>query len=222
MLAAPLKGEGYLAADACCDAVRHTRALLAVNGQPFLSQRYAVDWEQIDAENRLYVGPRADVNSYAIFGDEALAAADGTVVVMVDGLAEQTPGLYPDNIPLPEADGNSVVLDIGNGFFINYAHFQPGSVRVQVGDTVKTGDVLGLVGNTGNSLVPHLHFHVQDGPSPLASQGLPYEFDSFTVTGQAVSTEAFDQAEADGTPLPLVPGYRRVSTPVRWCWIRTS
>ena len=45
---------------------------------------------------------------------------------------------------------------------------QPGSLKVKVGDTVKTGQVLGLLGNSGNTDSPHLHFHVMDGPSPLA------------------------------------------------------
>jgi murein DD-endopeptidase MepM/ murein hydrolase activator NlpD len=83
-----------------------------------------------------------------------------------------------------------------------YAHLQPGSIKVHQGDKVRTGQVLGLVGNTGNSLVPHLHFQLMDQPSSLASNGLPYEIDNFTVTAKGISTAAFDQAESDGTPLP--------------------
>ena len=44
----PLRGEGYVAADSCCDASRHTRAALPVNGRVWVTQRYAVDWEQMD------------------------------------------------------------------------------------------------------------------------------------------------------------------------------
>ena len=70
---------------------------------------------------------------------------------------------------------------------------------------MKRGDVLALVGNSGNSLAPHLHFHVMDGPLPLASNGLPYSVDSFTVTGQSPGTDAFDEAEDKGTPLEITP-----------------
>ena len=206
VLGPPILAAGLIAADGCCDATRHTRAILAVNGQPYVAQRYAIDYEQLDDQGRIYVGPSTDPNSYAVFGEQAIAVADGTVAVAADNLPEQTPGTFPTNISPAEADGNSVVLDIGNGFYANYAHFQPGSVKVHVGDTVKRGDVLGLVGNSGNSVAPHLHFHVMNGPSQLASEGLPYLIDSFTVTGQVDSTAAFDKAEAEGTPIGTVAG----------------
>jgi hypothetical protein len=206
VLSPPLAGQGYIAADGCCDAVRHTRAILPINGERFLAQRYAIDYEQVDDADHIYVGDRLDPRSYFIYGDEALAVADGTVVVSLDGLPEQVPGTYPEGIPIAEADGNSVVIDIGDGFFVNYAHFQTGSVRVKVGDRVRTGDVLGIVGNSGNSVAPHLHVHVMDGPSPLASQGLPYLVDAFTVTAQVASTADFDASEGTGIPLVTVPG----------------
>ncbi len=201
----PLRGAGYISADSCCDATRHTRAAMPVNGRLQIAQRYAVDWEQVDADNRIYTGPQEKLESYVIFGKEALAAADATVVSTIDGQPEQTPGKYPTDISIEEADGNAIVLDLGDHRYALYAHLQPGSLRVQKGDHVKAGQVIGLVGNTGNSLVPHLHFHVMDSPSPLASNGLPYEIQSFQVTGHTAGTQAFDEAEAKGTPLPITP-----------------
>jgi murein DD-endopeptidase MepM/ murein hydrolase activator NlpD len=202
----PLEGSTYLAADSCCDATRHTRAALPINGRIWLSQRYAVDYEQLDADDRIYSGEKGDLESYTIYGQEALAVADGTVVEVIDGLPEQKPGEFPEGISIDEADGNSVILDIGDGNYANYAHFQPGSVRVKEGERVKRGEVLALVGNSGNSLAPHLHFHVMSGPQFLASNGLPYEVDSFKATGRnTAGTAAFDEAEAEGTPLKVDP-----------------
>ena len=132
-----------------------------------------------------------------------LRSPTARVAAVIDGLPEQTPGKYPANIPLDEADGNSVTLDLGNQRYAMYAHMQPGSIRVHVGDTVKPGQVIGLVGDTGNSIVPHLHFQVTDGPSSFASNGLPYEIQSFEITGKTAGTKAFDDAESDGTPLPM-------------------
>ena len=199
----PLRGDRYISADSCCDASRHTRAALPVNGSVWIAQRYAVDWEQLDDQSRIYHGPAADVNSYTIYGKEILAVADGKIASVIDGLPNQTPGQYPTNIPIDQADGNSVVLDLGGRRYALYAHFQPQSIRVHTGDAVKRGQVLGLVGNSGNSVAPHLHFHMMNTPSPLASSGLPYEIDSYRVTGKTPGTAAFDEAESKGTPLAI-------------------
>jgi len=72
-----------------------------------------------------------------------------------------------------------VVLDLGQGRYASYGHLQPG-VRVKTGDFVKTGQVLGLVGNSGNSNGPHLHFNVADGPGLLTGDGIPYVFDFYS------------------------------------------
>jgi murein DD-endopeptidase MepM/ murein hydrolase activator NlpD len=75
---------------------------------------------------------------------------------------------------------------------------------VKPGDRVKRGEILGRVGNSGNSQAPHLHLHVTDGPSPIASNGLPYVFDAFTLTAvDRAGTADFDKAEATGSSLSL-------------------
>ena len=66
-------------------------------------------------------------------------------------------------------------------------------MRVKPGDEVKKGLVLGKLGNTGNTSAPHLHFHVMNRPSPLASDGLPYLIDAFDFAGQ-VDIAAFEAA----------------------------
>ncbi len=201
----PLRGMNYISADSCCDATRHTRAALPVNGRVWVAQRYAVDWEQTDAGRRIYAGPREKLESYAIFGQPVLAVADALVVSVIDGEPEQTPGSYPTNITLDKADGNCVILDLGGHRYALYAHMQPGSIKVRSGEKVHLGQVIGLVGDTGNSVVPHLHFQVTDGPSSLSSNGLPYEISEFQVTGTTAGTKAFDKAESNGTPLPITP-----------------
>jgi hypothetical protein len=204
-IAPPLQGESYVSADSCCDASRHTRAALPVNGRVWVAQRYAVDWEQLDAQGHIYHGPQEKLESYTIFGKPVLAVADAVVVAVIDGLPEQTPGKYPTNIPLEEADGNSVILDLGEQRYAMYAHMQPGSIRVGRGESVKIGQVIGLVGNTGNSVAPHLHFQVTDRPSSLASNGLPYQIRDFLVTGKTPGTKAFDEAEEKGVSLVVTP-----------------
>lgn len=203
VLGPPLLGGGYVAADGCCDSVRHVRALLTIDGRLALAQRFAIDWEEIDAEGRVVSGDLKALGSYMIFGKSVLAVDDGTVIAARNDLPEQIPGALPASIPLSEADGNFVVLDIGAAYVL-YAHMQPGSVTVKAGDKVRRGGVLGKVGNSGNSQAPHLHLHVTEGPSPIASNGAPYVFDAFTLTAvDRAGTADFDKAEATGSALTL-------------------
>lgn len=191
VLGAPLTGDRWVAAASCCDSY-HRRAVLPINGARHLAQRYAIDWIRLTPDDRLASGDPKSNSSYPQFGVPAIAAADAKVVHVQDGMPEGTPGSFAPGVTATNADGNAVILDLGGGRFALYAHLQPGSIRVHEGDAVKRGDVLGLVGNTGNSDAPHLHFHVMDGPSPLASNGVPYVIDAFTVSGRAVSSSDLD------------------------------
>src|SRR5262249_6881832 len=90
----------------------------------------------------------------------------------------------PRAITLQNALGNHVILDIGGGYFAFFAHMQKGSVTVKAGERVRRGQVLGKVGNSGNTSSPHLHFHIMNGPTVFASDGLPYAIDRFELAGQ--------------------------------------
>jgi hypothetical protein len=183
-VAPPLRGGGWVAGNGCCDAITaHRGATLSVDGTIRVAQRFAIDFVQIGPTGTLYTGDPASNTSFPFFGVQVHSAADGTVVRVLDGNPEQIPGKLPEGQTLQSADGNYVVVDIGNGRYAFYAHLQPGSLKVEVGDRVKTGDVLGLLGNTGNTDAPHLHFHIMDGPSPLESNGLPFVLTRFTGTG---------------------------------------
>lgn len=63
-------------------------------------------------------------------------------------------------------------------------------MAVEVGRRVHRGDVIGTIGNSGNSTMPHLHFHLMDGPDPLRSQGVPFVFDSMADRGHAGEIDA--------------------------------
>ncbi|HSC35691.1 MAG TPA: M23 family metallopeptidase [Thermodesulfobacteriota bacterium] len=201
----PLEGKGWVAADGCCDAKRHIRALMPIDDKLVVAQRFAIDWEMINGDRKIFVGDPKDVESYFAYGQNAVAAADAKVITAIDKYKDQIPGELPPGMTLEEADGNHIVLDLGGGKYALYAHLKPGSVKVKAGDTVKRGQVMGIVGNTGNTSAPHLHFHVMDGPSTLGSNGLPYVIDEFESKEKAPSTEAFDKAEIEGIPLEVVP-----------------
>jgi hypothetical protein len=205
VLDSPLRGVRFIAGDGCCDSVRHIRATLPLDGRQFTAQRFAIDWEQLDEQGRIYVGNPKDPVNYVIYGQPAYAVAEASVVTAVDGLPDTPPGALPVDIPIAQADGNHVVLDLGDGRYALYAHLKPGSVQVHKGMRVSRGQVLGLVGTSGNSSEPHLHFHVTDGPSPLASNGVPYLLRGFHSTERCVSTAAFDEAIVSGQPIKVEP-----------------
>lgn len=209
----PLRGKRYIAGDGCCDAPRHVQAVMP-DGQSawWNAQRFAIDWEQLDEQNRLWV-PQVGretaphVEDFHIYGQELLAVADGTVVGVSERvLPDQPPGKLPDDLPIEEADGNHVILDVGNGVYVLYAHMAPNSIAVTLNQRVKKGELLGRVGNSGNSSAPHLHLQAMDRPSSLAANGLPYVFERFRITGfDPGGSDDFQAAEDKGTPATIVP-----------------
>jgi hypothetical protein len=200
VLGPPLAGKGWAVFNGCCEPGGvHRGSGLPVNGQVHYAQRFAIDWMLLNADARFFHGDGKSVKDYADYGATVIAVADGTVVEMLDTLDDQVPGSLPDpkTITLENVDGNHIVLDLGHGKYAFYAHLQRHSLRVAKGDRVKRGQTLALLGNTGNTSGPHLHFHLMDGVSVLGSSGLPYVFDKFELAGQ-LSRAQFKAGEIDG------------------------
>ncbi len=186
VMGSPLTGENWVAANGPSNTSGHRRALIPVDGRAYISQRFAIDWVELYPDGKTYQGDPADNKNYRAYGHEIHAVADGIVSQTKDGLPQNTPGAKSLVIPvtLETIGGNHVIIDMGNGLYAFYAHMQPGSLRVKVGEKVKAGQVLGLVGNTGNSSEPHLHFDICNASSMLGCEGLPYAFASFEVVGK--------------------------------------
>ncbi|HEU5481950.1 MAG TPA: M23 family metallopeptidase [Sphingomicrobium sp.] len=194
----PLRGPRWFASNGCCDRITpHRGAIITVNGVIQAPERFAIDWEQLDEQNRMFDGEKEKLSSWKYYGAPIYSVADGTVVNLWDESDEQVPG-PPEPVSTEAIGGNMLVVDIGGGAYAFYAHLQRGSLKAKLGDKVKAGQVLGLLGNTGNSTAPHLHFHLMDGPSPLNSNGLPYVFPQFTSTGvvPAGEEDALEEGKA--------------------------
>ncbi len=196
---APLDGPHWLDGNSCCEVTPHRSAVSPLNGRLWAPERFAIDFVQLDADGRVYTGDISKLESYAYYGAKVHAVADGKVIAVVSDLPEQVAGANPVGLELDEYGGNHVVQDIGNGHYAFYAHLQTGSnAKLKVGDELKAGDIVGLLGNTGNTDAPHLHFPIMDGPDPLASNGLPFEIDSFDMESRIATNANLDQiATAD-------------------------
>jgi Peptidase family M23 len=204
-IASPLRGKNWVAGNAPSNTSAHRRTFIVIDGTPHIAQRYAIDWVQIGEDNKTYHGDAKDNHSYHCFGVEALAVADGLVAEVKDGIPENTPNEASMAVPITLATiaGNHVNLDLGGGVYAMYAHLQPGSIRVKLGERVKRDRVIGLVGNTGNSSEPHLHFQLMDRNSPLGSEGLPYALPEYVVRGKGQA----DSGKME--PLPTPQTYHR-------------
>jgi len=191
VLAAPLRGSRWIAFNALSSA-DHRRSLNAIDGRERIPQRFAIDWMQLGPDGRLFHGDRKSNADYYDYGAEVLAVADGRVSDLKDGLPENTGSSERSSrtITIDNAVGNYVIVDLGHGRFALFAHLQPGSLRVKVGDKVSAGQVLARLGNSGNSDEPHLHFQLMDSNSPLGSEGIPCEFASFTQLGDVNGQDA--------------------------------
>jgi hypothetical protein len=94
-------------------------------------------------------------------GLNVLAAADGRVARLRDGVVDISARDPAAPKVANQECGNGVVLDHGDGWETQYCHMARGSVRVKAGDMVKAGDPLGRVGLSGQTEYPHLHLTVR-------------------------------------------------------------
>jgi hypothetical protein len=179
----PVHGE-WAAFNGPSNSSGHRRLVLGLDGHVAIGQRFAIDFLQLDSAGKSYRGDPLKNSNYLAYGTPLLAVADGIVVETKDSIPENVPGANSRAVPINmiTVGGNHVALDIGGGKYALYAHVQPGSLKVKVGDRVKRGQVLALLGNSGNSTEPHVHFQIADGPTFLSSEGLPYAT-SFEVVG---------------------------------------
>lgn len=170
-------------------------AMLAGGRSALISHHYsapnvrdAVDFVRLDEEGHPYRGDPNLEEAWYGFGEPVLAPAGGTVVSVSDVHADEPVGNLEQKPPY----GNHILLDIGSGRYAMLAHLQRGSAQVREGERVRPGQQIAAVGDSGNSLVPHLHFQVQDGPDlDQAARTIPILFgDAVLIRGGKESTPA--------------------------------
>lgn len=194
----PLAGGGWLAANGCCTLNSHRGTMVPTGGRINAGERYGIDWNKVDIDAEpppgrvaaSYKGDPTKNEDYLAYGQPLLAVADGTVVNVVSDQPEAAPGETLPGLTMATAGGNVVMIDIGGGVFAFYAHMVPDSATVKVGDKVTRGQVIGKLGNSGNTSEVHLHFQLQASPAVFVGDNVPFEIDTLSVAGSFLGSGA--------------------------------
>lgn len=129
-------------------------------------------------------------------GVDVLAAADGRVLGLRDGMADVLFKRENAESIAGRGCGNGVVLDHGNGWQTQYCHLRNGTVQVAKGDVIKRGTVLGQVGLSGRTQFPHLHLSVRKDAAVVD----PFVPDGARTCGAVPTDTMWD------TPIPVQMG----------------
>jgi hypothetical protein len=141
--------------------------------------RYSYDLIPVDERGEMRNGPAEKNESWFGFGRPVLAPAAGKVVAFASS--------HPDNRDFDmgalEANllvmfGNYVVIEHAPDEYSLLAHLKQNSVKVELDDVVRAGQVIAAVGASGSSLMPHLHYQLQTTQTGHA-EGLPAYFHKF-------------------------------------------
>jgi murein DD-endopeptidase MepM/ murein hydrolase activator NlpD len=173
-LTLPIRGKGVLGQD-----------WITNGGHGGYWNAYAIDIRGLDSNFAEKLNGANENASFAGWGREILAPAAGNVIYARNDVPTNPhPGEQPDvsswyrplHDPVMAYAGNCVTIDHGNSEYSVMMHMQPGSVTVKVGDRVVTGQVVGRLGNSGDSFGPHLHYQLQSGPRLFEYHSLPFRF----------------------------------------------
>lgn len=203
VLGPPLRGGPWIAVYDPAMERGHRRVVYATAGQATIPGRFAIDWMKADARGRLDRSDGKTLADSLSYGAEVLAVADAVVVKTRDDFAEPVLRADLPRVPIGDATGNYIALDLGGGRYAFYEHLQPG-LLVEPGDRVERGEVIARLGLTGQGTSPHLHFHVASRPSPLAAEGLPFLIEGAETIGQYASIT--DLGSGPWQPAPPVQG----------------
>jgi len=184
VISSPLKGERFISGNSTTILNNiHPAFQMKYKGITRVPERFCVDWNKIDDAGNYFNGDYQLCESWYVYGEKVYAVADGQVVSVKDGMPDQSP-VFTQPIPttLFDGEGNSVVIHI-NGGYVVYGHLIPNSITVKPGQNVKDGDVIGKVGNSGDSDAPHLHFGLHTDFPYYISEGLSYYINTLEKTG---------------------------------------
>jgi hypothetical protein len=176
---------------------------------------FAVDFFKIGSSGNIHDDDVLDANNFFGYGADVMAAADGEVVFVIDDEVQERKIFFPmtgesedeagariqqynmrryANDFARAAAGNIITIKHATPEgveYSSYGHLKAGSVAVKVGDVVKRGQVIGQVGDTGDSAAVHLHFQINAGPNAFMSKSIPVTFTDLEETLEGIDPGHF-------------------------------
>lgn len=140
------------------------------------SQKYAIDVVKVNEDGWFFQNNGEELTDIYSFGEPVYAPVAGVVTTVVDSLPNHEITFAPSDSLNPA--GNHVVIHFDKDRYLFMAHLMAETIEVQKGDSVKFGDIIGKIGNSGNSSWPHLHMHIQDKPAigMVETEAYPFRF----------------------------------------------
>ncbi len=193
----PLKGEWMV--------LNSPGTKVPSHGTDYLAQTYAFDLLQVDWSQKplkfhrkstlSYILGKVHLNDCYCYGKPIYAPISGRVVEARDGYPERDPVqpihdisiafknawfFNPEKQNIQDIAGNYIIIQ-GDEACTFLGHMQKGSLKVNTGDKIKSGDLIGNIGHSGNSTAPHLHFQLMDGPDAMNAKGIPCCFREYEL-----------------------------------------
>lgn len=145
------------------------------------AHRWGYDFAPLIDGSR-YRGEGKKLEDHHCYGAAVRAPVGGTVVRAVGNEPDQAPGQANAQSLL----GNHIVIRIQQGEYLFMTNLRQGSLAIRSQDEVEPGQVLAECGNSGHSITPHLHIHLQNSPDFPIAESLPLRFSDYLADGELV------------------------------------
>jgi len=169
------------------------------HGTSKYGEMYAIDFVVLDKSTLSRKPYKSSVMRYLLkglpltdfygWGEKIHAPIDGEVVKVVNDVEERDPvnifkdvsntskvtrGFIKKAINFKGITGNCVIIQYAEKGYCLLAHLKKGSIRVKEGQKIERNEILGELGHSGNSTMPHLHMQFMDSLDFEEAKGIPF------------------------------------------------
>ncbi|MEO6848930.1 MAG: urea transporter [Chthoniobacterales bacterium] len=142
--------------------------------------QHALDFEVADSTHKPARPKSSELKDFPSFEAPIVAPSDGKIISIIDDVADNPIG--ENN--LSDNWGNSILMELSPGLYVQLSHFRRQGIRVREGDRVRRGQLLGYLGNSGRSPLPHLHLQMQTIPE-IGAPTIPFRFHGYRTPAES-------------------------------------